>query len=175
MLIREAMYHLGVLTVVTGLVYPLAVTGVAAVLFPDQARGERRLLGQEEARPEYFWPRPSETKPGPYNAGASAGSNEGPLHPERRKRVAERRAKYGAGAPADLLTASGSGLDPHISPAAAEFQAARVAGARRMEVEEVRRAIETATEPRQFGVLGEPRVNVGDLNRTLDALLARRK
>lgn len=174
------------MTVLTGGLYPLAITAVAQVVFPWQANGSlirrgdqilgSRLIGQPFSRPEYFWGRLSVTGPVPYNAAASSGSNFGPLHPELKK-VAETRiaALKAEGAPAeyipvDLVTNSASGLDPHISPAAAEFQVPRIAGSRVISEETVRDLVRRHTEERLFGVLGEPRVNVLELNLALDQL-----
>ena len=164
-----------VLTVVAGLVYPLLVTGIAQVVFPRQANGDASLIGQPFTGPGYFWSRPSATAP-PYNAAASSGSNLGPTNPvliERVKADVERvRAAHpGKGpVPVDLVTASASGLDPHISPAAALYQVERVAAARNLDPAAVRRLVEEHTEGRTFGVLGEPRVNVLRLNLALDRL-----
>ncbi len=175
------------MTILMGALYPLAVTGVAQVLFPEAANGSliiesgrvtgSRLIGQPFRGERYFWPRPSATPNFAYNAAASSGSNLGPLSPDLRRRCEERvrllRASGGdAGLPipADLITASGSGLDPHISPEAARWQAGRVARARSLAASRVARLIEEHIEGRQFGVLGEPRVNVGALNRALDAV-----
>jgi K+-transporting ATPase ATPase C chain len=191
--LRAALLLLALFTLLTGVVYPAVVTGVAQVLFPHQANGSlltdaagevigSRLIGQEFDRPEYFWGRPSATAPLPYNAAASAGSNLGPLNPTLigpQGRVAARIAQLQAAAqgveaaaglpvPVDLVTASGSGLDPHISPAAALYQAPRVAAARGMAAEEVAALIAQHTESRTLGVLGEPRVNVLALNLALD-------
>jgi potassium-transporting ATPase KdpC subunit len=183
----QALRALLVLTLVTGVCYPLIVTGIAQVAFPHQANGSlisagetvvgSELIGQPFSDPKYFWGRPSATSPMPYNGGASSGSNQGPLNPAHRNAVEERiKALREAGGdatkpvPIDLVTASGSGLDPHISPAAAEYQAARVAKVRGLPQARVRELIAQNTEARQLGVLGEPRVNVLKLNRTLDAL-----
>lgn len=184
--LRTAVLILIAMTVLTGVFYPLAITAVAQVVFPRQANGSlirrgdqvlgSRLIGQPFSRPEYFWGRLSATGPVPYNAAASSGSNYGPLHPEL-KRVAETRiaALKAEGAPAenipvDLVTNSASGLDPHISPAAAEFQVPRIAGSRKISEEMVRDLVRRHTEERLFGVLGEPRVNVLELNLDLDQL-----
>lgn len=172
-------------TVLLGLVYPLAITGIAQVLFPTQANGSlivenghvvgSRLIGQPFSDPKYFWGRLSATSPFPYNAAASSGSNLGPtnqaLIDQVKHRIDDlRKADPGntAPIPVDLVTASGSGLDPDISPAAAQYQAARVARARRLPLETVQRLIKQHTAGRQIGILGEPRVNVLELNRTLD-------
>jgi K+-transporting ATPase ATPase C chain len=183
--VRIAILSLLVLTVLTGVIYPLAVTGLAHLLFPGRAGGslvERggevvgsELIGQSFSGARYFWGRPSATTP-PYNGAASAGSNLGPTNPALRDRVvatvAALRAAHGeAGAiPVDLGTASGSGLDPHLSPAAALYQVARVAAARGLPKGAVRRLVDDHTEARQLGFLGEPRVNVLLLNLALDEL-----
>lgn len=185
--LRPALSILIVLTVLTGLIYPLAVTGLAQLLFPDQANGSlivregkvvgSKLIGQYFDKPEYFWSRPSATAPVPYNAAASGGSNLGPTNPALidavKSRVAALRAADPSNdlpIPVDLVTASGSGLDPHISPAAADYQVGRVARARGMDEDVVRRLVAEHTEGRQWGVLGEPRVNVLLLNVALDRL-----
>ncbi len=185
--LRPALVILGLMTVLTGLVYPLLVTGVAQAAFPRQANGsliEREgkavgssLIGQSFSAPKYFWGRLSGTAPVPYNAGASTGSNYGPLNPALADAVkgridALRKVDPEATlpVPVDLVTASGSGLDPHISPAAADYQVRRVAKARGLTEAKVRALVEAHTEGRQLGVLGEPVVNVLELNLALDAL-----
>lgn len=183
--IRPALTMLLLLTVVTGLIYPLTVTGLAQVFFPDKANGSlivregkvigSSLIGQYFDRPEYFWSRPSATAPFPYNAAASGGSNLGPTNPAlidavNARVTALRAADPGNDSPipVDLVTASGSGLDPHISPAAALYQVKRVARARGIEESVVRDLLAQHTQVRQLGVLGEPRVNVLLLNLALD-------
>jgi K+-transporting ATPase ATPase C chain len=174
------------LTVITGLIYPGVVTGLAQLVFNSQANGslvERDgkavgsdLLGQSFSSPQYFWSRPSATGPVPNNGAVSSGSNLGPTNPTLEAAVKDRIAALRSAdpgnqkpVPIDLVTASGSGLDPHISPAAAEFQVERVARARGMEASQVRALVAAATEGRTFGMLGEPRVNVLQLNLALDA------
>lgn len=175
-----------VLSCVTGVVYPLAMTALAQLLFPARANGSlvrqgdrvmgSELLGQSFQKPEYFWGRLSATAPYAYNATASGGSNFGPLHPDLKKSAAERvdlLVAHGAvreKIPVDLVTASGSGLDPHISPAAAAVQVARVAAARGLSEEKVNQLVDQHTEGRQFGLLGERRVHVLKLNLALDAV-----
>lgn len=185
--VRPAVLSLLLLTVITGLLYPLAVTGIAQVLFPDQANGSlivrngvavgSALIGQPFDDPKYFWGRPSATSPYAYNAGASSGSNLGPTNEALKKGVADRVAALKAAdpenqalVPVDLITASGSGLDPHISQAAATYQLHRVAKARGVAEEIVRRLVAEHTEGRQWGVFGEPRVNVLELNLALDGM-----
>lgn len=174
------------LTIVTGIAYPAFVTLVAQVAFPDRASGSlvrsdgklvgSRLIGQPFSSPRYFWGRPSATGPMPNNGAVSSGSNQGPLNPALlaaiESRVAALRAAdpgNAARVPVDLVTASASGLDPHISLAAADYQVPRVARERGMPEERVRQLVRDATQGRTFGVLGEPRVNVLQLNLSLDA------
>lgn len=175
-----------VTTVIFGLVYPLAVTGLAQVIFPGKADGQlirrddgsvigSRLIGQPFSSPGYFRPRPSAAGPAGYDAGASGGSNLGPTNRKLMERVkadAEKlRAEHlGMPVPVDLVTTSASGLDPHVSPVAAEFQIPRVARERGMGEEDLRRLVAEHTEGRQLGLLGEPRVNVLLLNLALDGL-----
>jgi K+-transporting ATPase ATPase C chain len=183
--LRPAIVLLVLLSAVTGLAYPAIVTAIAQVVFPHQANGSliikdgkavgSVLIGQPFDDPKYFWGRPSATSPFAYNAGASSGSNLGPTNPALTKSVQERVDALRAAdpgnterVPVDLVTASASGLDPHISPAAALYQIGRVAKARKLDEAVVRRMVEQHTEGRQFGFLGEPRVNVLALNLALD-------
>jgi K+-transporting ATPase ATPase C chain len=183
--IRPALALLLVFTVITGIVYPLAITGVAHFVFPRQAQGSLIVrdgvvvgsswIGQPFSEPKYFWGRLSATSPA-YNAGSSSGSNLGPLNPalldQARARIAALRAadpEARGPVPVDLVTASGSGLDPHISPAAAEYQVVRVAKARGLALEEVRRLVAAHTTHRLLRFIGEPVVNVLELNLALDA------
>lgn len=185
--VRPALVSLAVLSVVTGLAYPALVTVIAQTVFPHEANGSlvvrdgtvvgSALIGQPFDDPRYFRGRPSATSPFPYNAAASSGSNLGPTNPELVKSVqarveALRAADPGSTAPVpvDLVTASASGLDPHISPAAALYQVARVARARAADAAAVRRLVEAHVEGRQLGLLGEPRVNVLRLNLALDGV-----
>lgn len=186
-LLHPAIVLLLLLTAITGLAYPFAVTGLAQLLFPKQANGSlilregkpigSTLIGQSFTDPKYFWGRPSATSPQPYNGTASGGSNLGPSNPVLTAAVRQRIAKLRAAdpghevpVPEDLVTASGSGLDPDISPAAALYQVNRVARARGLPVTEVHALVDRHTRGRQFGVLGEPRVNVLELNLALDQL-----
>jgi K+-transporting ATPase ATPase C chain len=186
-LLRQSAAALGVLAVIVGVIYPLAVTGVAQGFFSHEAEGSMivekgqvlgsELIGQPFSDPGYFWSRPSATVPVPYNAAASSGSNLGPTNPVLLEAVAARIAALRAAdpgnaapVPVDLVTSSGSGLDPHISPAAAEYQVERVARVRGLEADTVRALVAQHTEDRQWGVFGEPRVNVLELNMALDAL-----
>lgn len=185
--LRPALMMLLVLTVLTGVMYPLAVTGLAHLLFPTQANGSlmtrdgkvigSELIGQYFDEPKYFWGRPSATSPYPYNAAASSGSNLGPTNPVLIEAVKTRVAALRAAdpgdeapVPVDLVTASGSGLDPHISPAAALYQVHRVARVRGVQESQVKDLVALHTEGRQFGLLGEPRVNVLKLNLALDTV-----
>jgi K+-transporting ATPase ATPase C chain len=185
-IIRPALVLFALLGVLTGLIYPMAVTGAAKAVFPSQAAGSlvvrdgtavgSSLIGQNFSDPKHFWGRPSATAPQPYNASASGGSNLGPLNPALADAVkarveALRAADPGntAPVPVDLVTASASGLDPDISPAAARYQAARVARVRGVPVEQINALIEKNTQSALWGVLGESRVNVLALNLALDA------
>lgn len=191
--LRPALVSLLTLTLITGIAYPLAVTGIAQLAFPHQANGSlivtggqvrgSALIGQPFDDPRYFWGRLSATGVHPYNAfdgaalAGSSGSNLGPLNPALAEAVQARidalRAADPAAAPpypADLVTASGSGLDPHISPAAAAYQVGRVARARGLSEEQVRQLVAQHSEGRDLGLLGEPRVNVLRLNLALDGL-----
>lgn len=185
--LRPAVLALAVMTLLTGLAYPLAVTALAQLLWPHQANGSlilsegqvlgSELVGQPFDDPAYFWGRLSATGPVAYNAGASSGSNYGPLHPALKKAAQARIDALLAAdpgnarpIPVDLVTSSGSGLDPHISPAAAAYQIGRVARARDTSPEAVRALVDDHTEGRLLGFLGEPRVNVLKLNLALDAL-----
>jgi K+-transporting ATPase ATPase C chain len=185
--LRPAIVSLLVLTLLTGLVYPLVIFGLGQIFFPSQANGSlivvdgqvrgSSLIGQNFDQPHYFWGRPSATGPFAYNSAASSGSNLGPLNQALQDNVQTRLDALKAAdpdntalPPVDLVTASGSGLDPHISPAAAEYQVRRVARTRGLGEAIVRDLVARYTEGRTFGVLGEPRVNVLQLNLALDAM-----
>jgi K+-transporting ATPase KdpC subunit len=185
--LRPAIVFFVLLTLITGIVYPLTVTGLARALFPHQAGGSliirngqalgSALIGQPFDDPKYFWGRLSATSPFPYNAAASSGSNLGPLNTNLVKAAQARiDALHDADLdntmpiPIDLVTASGSGLDPHISIAAALYQVPRVARERGLDEDQVRMLVAQCTEGRQFGILGEPRVNVLKLNLALDGV-----
>ena len=185
-ILRPALVCFVALAALTGIAYPLLVTGIGQAAFPAQAAGSlivregqaigSSLIGQHFSDPKYVWGRPSATGPMPYNASGSGGSNLGPLNPALTDAVkarieAPRAADPGntAAVPVDLVTASGSGLDPHISLAGAQFQAARVAKARKLPLPQVMQLIGEHTENRLWGFLGEPRVNVLRLNLALDA------
>ncbi|MCC8987253.1 MAG: potassium-transporting ATPase subunit KdpC [Candidatus Contendobacter sp.] len=190
-LIRPALTLFVSLSVMTGLIYPLLVTGISQAVFPTEAAGSllfseggklvgSRLIGQNFTDPKYFWGRPSATGPYPNNAAASSGSNLGPLNPALKEAVearvkALREADPGntAPIPVDLVTASASGLDPQISPAAAAYQIARIARVRGLPPDAVRTLVAQQTADRQWGLLGEPRVNVLELNLVLDHLQSR--
>jgi len=183
--LMPALRMLVVMSGLTGVIYPLVVTGVAKVAFPRAASGSlieadgktlgSDLIGQPFDDPKYFWSRPSATSPQPYNGMSSSGSNQGPRNPaladavkDRIKALRDADPGNTAAVPVDLVTASGSGLDPHISVAAAEYQVSRVSKARGLAAEQVRGLVAENTEGRTFGVLGEPRVNVLKLNIALD-------
>jgi K+-transporting ATPase ATPase C chain len=185
--LKPALVMLLALTALTGVAYPLLVTGIAQFAFPHQANGsliERNgkpvgsaLIGQPFSDPKYFWGRPSATGPTPYNAAASSGSNQGPLNPALEAAVKARIEALKSAdptqtspIPVDLVTASASGLDPHISPASAEWQAPRITRVRGLPSDAVRELIAQHTQARQLGVLGEPRVNVLRLNLALDRI-----
>jgi potassium-transporting ATPase KdpC subunit len=186
-IVRPAIVLFLVLTVITGVLYPLVITGIAQTVFPDQAGGSilvengkpvgSHLIGQRFSDPKHFWGRPSATAPQPYNGLASGGSNLGPLNPTLtdgiKARIAALRTADPANmapVPVDLVTASASGLDPEISSAAAYYQAARVARARGLRPEAVRALIAAHAQGRWLGILGEPRVNVLELNLALEGL-----
>lgn len=190
--LRPALVTTALLTVLTGLIYPALVTFIANVWMPWQATGSlirsaddrvigSELIGQPFDDPRYFWGRPSATARMPYDAAASSGSNLGPTNPALAQAVRERVAALREADPAnvapipiDLVTASGSGLDPHITPAAAYYQVSRVARVRGLSAARVRRLVERHVEPRTVGLLGEPRVNVLRLDLALDHLGADR-
>jgi K+-transporting ATPase ATPase C chain len=184
-LLRPAFVILVLLTLVTGLAYPLAVTGIAQAVMPQQANGSviRRgdtvvgsdLIGQNFTSERYFWPRPSATSPDPYNAAGSSGSNLGTTSAKLKDRVAGdiarlKTAGVTGAIPADAVTTSGSGLDPHISPEFAKVQVSRVAAARQLPPQQVQDLLLKYTENAALGIIGEPRVNVLELNLALDAL-----
>jgi len=186
-LLRPVLSLLVIFTAVLGLAYPAVVTGIAHLAFPQQATGSlvlagnrctgSSLIGQSFTRPEFFWGRPSATSPAPYNGGASAASNLAPSNPILREAVAARVAALRAAdpgntrpVPADLVTASASGLDPHITPEAAYYQLPRVSRARGLPEETVRRLIESHVERWPSGFFGEPRVNVLKINLALNTL-----
>jgi K+-transporting ATPase ATPase C chain len=188
--IRPAVILLVILTLLTGLAYPALITGAAQALFPGRAGGSlivkdgavvgSALIGQPFAAANHFWGRPSATSPKPYDASSSSGSNLGPTNPDFLASVedragAMRRQNDDGPVPVDLVTASGSGLDPDISPAAAFYQVTRVAKATGLDQGVVRKLVEQNVEDRQFGVFGEPRVNVLKLNLALDALAGAQK
>ena len=186
-IIRPAIVLFLIMTVLTGIVYPLVVTGIADLLFRDQAAGSlvmrdghpvgSRLIGQSFSDPRYFWSRPSATSPQPYNATASSGSNQGPLNPALTDAIKTRIEALKAAdptntrpIPVDLVTASGSGLDPDISVAAAQYQATRIARVRGLPITKVQALVTSQAQGRWLGFIGEPRVNVLELNLALDAL-----
>lgn len=183
--LRPAVAFMLVMTALTGVIYPLVITGISQAVFPHQANGSlifvgdklvgSELIGQPFDDPKYFWSRASATGPVPYNAAASSGSNLGPIEPNltgafKSRAEALRKADPGneQSIPVDLITASSSGLDPHISPAAAEYQVPRVAKARNLSEDAVRELVLKYTQPRTLGLLGEERVNVLPLNLELD-------
>jgi len=185
--VRSALVILALLTLITGVIYPLTMTGLAQLLFPRQANGSlieqdgkvlgSALIGQPFTDPKYFWGRPSATDLFPYNAAASSGSNLGPTNPALEKAVQARVEALLAAdpgntlpIPVDLVTASGSGLDPHISVAAAQYQVSRVARLRGLSEAQLLALVEEYTTGRQLGFLGEPRVNVLNLNLALDGI-----
>ncbi|MBI5303526.1 MAG: potassium-transporting ATPase subunit KdpC [Chloroflexi bacterium] len=185
--LKPAIMLLALMTIITGVIYPLIVTGIAQIVFPGQANGSlivkdgrvagSSLVGQSFDDPRYFWGRLSATSPLPYNAAASSGSNLGPTNPAlvtaaqaRRDALRAADPNNTAPIPVDLVTASGSGLDPHISVAAALYQVSRVARARGLSEAQPRALVVKFTEDRQFGILGEPRVNVLQLNLALDVV-----
>ena len=180
-----AVRMLAVLSLLTGVVYPLFITGIAQVAFPHAANGSlitvngksmgSSLIGQPFSDPKYFWGRPSATSPQPYNAMASSGSNQGPLNPaladavkSRIQALRDADPDSTAPIPIDLVTASASGLDPHISIAAAQYQVQRVAKVRGLDADKLQAMVTEHTQGRTFGILGEPRVNVLELNLALD-------
>ena len=185
-IIRPAIILFIIMTLLTGIAYPFSVTGIAHLLFSEQAAGSlvnidghpvgSRIIGQAFSDPKYFWSRPSATAPQPYNAIASSGSNQGPLNPALTDTIKTRIGALKAAdptntlpIPVDLVTASASGLDPEISIAAARYQAARVARIRGLAPERVQSLIDAHAQGRLFGLIGEPRVNVLEINLALDA------
>ena len=185
-LLRQSIVMLLLMTVITGIAYPLAATGLAQLIFPQQANGSliekdgkpigSALIGQSFTDAKYFWGRPSATSPNPNNASSSSGSNTGPTNPALIDTIKQRidalhavDPTNRAPVPVDLITASASGLDPEISPAAAQYQLARVAQARKLSVSQVQALVDQYTSGRTLGILGEPRVNVLKLNLALDA------
>jgi K+-transporting ATPase ATPase C chain len=187
LLLKRSLVCLVMMIVITGIVYPLVVTAIGSLVFPYRSQGSlivrgdkvvgSELIGQAFDSPKYFWSRPSATSPVPYNAGASSGSNLGPTNPKLVEAVQERVAKLKAAdpentlpVPADLVTASGSGLEICISPAAAQYQVPRVARARGLTTTQVQQLVAQNTQGRQWGFLGEPQTNVVTLNLALDEL-----
>ena len=183
--LRPAVVQTRLFTVLTGLVYPLIMTGIAQAVFPIQAGGSlirgsdgavigSALIGQAFTQDKYLWPRPSATADSPYNAAASGGSNLGPTSKALVDRIASDAEKLGATkehpVPIDLVTASASGLDPDLSPDAALYQVPRIAKARGLSEDAVRTLVESRIEPRLLGLFGEPRINVLGLNQALDAV-----
>jgi len=185
-MIRNSLMMLLLMTLITGVLYPLAATGLAQVMFPGQANGSliekngkpagSALIGQSFTDAKYFWGRPSATSPNPNNSASSSGSNTGPTNPALIDTIKQRidalhavDPTNKAPVPVDLITASGSGLDPEISPAAAQYQLARVALARKLSVSQVQALVDQSTSGRTLGILGEPRVNVLKLNLALDS------
>ncbi|MBB5359085.1 K+-transporting ATPase ATPase C chain [Rhodanobacter sp. ANJX3] len=185
-LLRQSIVMLLLMTVITGIAYPLLATGLAQVIFPGQANGSliekngkpvgSALIGQSFTDARYFWGRPSATSPNPNNSASSSGSNTGPSNPALIDTIKQRIDALHAvdpgntaPVPVDLITASGSGLDPEISPAAAQYQVSRVAQARKLSVSQVQALVAEYTSGRTLGILGEPRVNVLKLNLALDA------
>ena len=186
--IKPTLILFTLMTLLTGVAYPLLVTGLAQLIFPQQANGSlmtdkhgntlgSKLIGQAFQDPRYFWGRPSATSPVPYNAGASSGSNLGPTNPAlmavAKARIAALQAAdpdNKSAIPVDLITASASGLDPHISPAGADYQVSRIAKLRKIAPEKLRELVRVHTEERQWRLFGEPRVNVLALNLALDTI-----
>ncbi|MGD0078700.1 MAG: potassium-transporting ATPase subunit KdpC [Sedimentisphaerales bacterium] len=186
-ILRQAVACIVVFTVITGVIYPLIVTGIAQLAFQSKANGSlitrdgkiigSSLIGQSFGNPKYFWSRPSATSPVPYNAANSSGSNLGPLNPALLDGVKSRITQLKTAdsgvkepVPVDLVTASGSGLDPDISPAAAIYQVPRIAKARNVDESKIEGLVAKHIKSRQIGILGEPRVNVLELNLALDDL-----